>query len=244
MTRSPGFYRAGLPRARWSADRDGLLLTLVHGQRVLHVGCADAPLTEEKLAAGTLLHQRLLAASDDAVGVDIDAPALAVLRARLGGRYVRADVTDATDAAELMAAAASLAPTVILAADVLEHVGDPSRFLTALAAVAGQLDPAPRLVLSTPNALSLRGPVLAAAGYELAHPDHRAIYTPATLARALACAGFRPGGWHTYSVSLGRSLPRRVFDGIARTASRVRPVLADGLVVVASPVSPVRSPVT
>jgi len=233
VTSSPGFYRAELPQARWSADRDGLLLALARGQRVLHIGCADAPLTQEKLADGSLLHRRLVEACDDLVGVDIDAEALAVLRAHLDGRYVCAD---ATDAAALVTAAAALEPTVILAADVIEHVGDPARFLAALA--AARLDPATRLVLSTPNALSLRSPLLAAVGCELAHPDHRATYTPTTLGRALVCAGFRPSSWHTYSVSLGRSLPRRMFDGVARAASRARPVLADGMVVVAeSPVT-------
>ena len=226
----PSYYRARLPRATWAPDRDRLLADLARGERVLHIGCADAPLTAGKLRDGTLLHAALLDVCDEIVGVDIDADGLAQLESALGGRYVQAD---ATDSAALVAVARELGPTVILAADVIEHIGNHVSFLDAVAVAAGQSEPAARLVLSTPNGLSARSPVLAWAGCELVHPDHYAVFTPTTLARSLTDTGFRPVAWHTYSVSLGRALHRRAFDAVAHTVGRARPLLADGLLVVA-----------
>lgn len=225
-----GFYRSPLPRARWHHDRDAVLVELARDEHVVHVGCTDSPLTEEKLADGTLLHPRLAAVADDLVGVDLDGEGLELLRARVGGRYAR---VDATDEAALAAAVADARPTVVMAADVIEHVADAGRFVGALATCVRAGAPGCRLVVSTPNGLSLRGPVLAWAGTELIHPDHRVVHTPASLSRTLADAGFRPLRWATYPVSLGAGPARWAFDAVSRTVGRVRPLLADGLVVVA-----------
>ena len=223
------FYKSKLPSASWVPDRDAALLTLIRSERVLHVGCADAPLTAAKLRDGSVLHQKVLAEADTVLGVDIDVSGLAALRAQVGGEYLHADATDTA----ALAPALAIRPTIVLAADVIEHVGAPGSFLDALAMFSARCVPPPKLLLSTPNALSVRGPILAAAGLELVHPDHRMIFTPTTLARSLAMAGYRPTSWWSYSISLGRSLPRRIFDTAARTAGRFRPTLADGMIVLA-----------
>lgn len=224
------FYRSALPGAAWHRNRDDELVELARRQRVLHVGCADTPLTQLKLRQGDLLHAQLLAVVEDVVGIDIDGEGLEQLEQELGGRYVEADAGDADAMTPVID---DLRPTVILAADVIEHVRDPGRFVDSLARCARRCDPAPRLIISTPNGLSARTPVLAYAGTELIHPDHRVVYTPASLSRTLADSGFRAVSWTTYSITLGTGLLRRTFDLAARTMSRVRPLLADGMIVVA-----------
>lgn len=225
----PSFYKSKLPSPSWVPDRDATLLRLVRSERVLHLGCADAPLTAAKLGDGGVLHQKVLAEAETVLGVDIDITGLALLEAHVGGEYLH---IDATDAAALVPAL-STRPTIVLAADIIEHVGDTGSLLDALAAFSARCAPPPRLLLSTPNALSVRGPILAAAGVELVHPDHRMIFTPTTLARTLSIAGYRPTSWWTYPVSLGQSLPRRIFDTAARNVGRLRPTLADGMIVLA-----------
>ena len=225
-----GFYRSKLPSASWVPARDATLSRLVRSERVLHIGCADAPLTAAKLREGGLLHQKVLAEAETVLGVDLDEHGLALLRAHVGGEYLHADATDPA----ALTPALSAQPTIVLAADVIEHVGDPGRFLDALAAFSARCLPPPRLLLSTPNALSVRGPILAAAGLELVHPDHRMIFTPTTLARSLSVAGYGATSWWSYPVSLGRSVPRRIFDTAARAAGRAWPPLADGMIVLAS----------
>jgi 2-polyprenyl-3-methyl-5-hydroxy-6-metoxy-1,4-benzoquinol methylase len=223
------FFRRKLPPCAWSPDRDRQLLELVRGERVVHVGCTDAPLTMESLENGTLLHGKLMGVAGDLLGVDIDAHGLAVLETRVGGRYLHADATDIT----ALLPAIGARPTVILASDVIEHIPNIDRFLRALAAFAARCEPRPSLVLSTPNGLSVRAPIVAAFGLEMMHPDHRVVFTPTTLSRSLDDAGFRACSWHTYSVTFGDTWPRRVVDAGLRMLSRVRPPLADGMIVIA-----------
>jgi hypothetical protein len=128
---------------------------------------------------------------------------------------------------------ADLRPTLIVAADVIEHVADVGRFVSALATCARETEATCRLVVSTPNGLSVRAPLLTCAGTELIHPDHRVVYTPASLGRTLADGGFRVTSWMTYSITVGPGRLRWGFDLAARSASRLRPHLADGLIAVA-----------
>lgn len=229
LKQGSGFYRASLPQATWRPDRDAYLVELARGQRLLHVGCTDTPLTQQKLATGDLLHSKLLHVADEIVGLDIDGDALVVVERELGGRYAR---VDATDVDAMTSVVDALRPTLILAADVIEHVPDVGRFVSALGAGARRQDPPARVAVSTPNGLSIRTPILAMAGNELIHPDHRVVYTPTSLARTLDDAGLVPIDWTTYSVTLGAGWLRRGFDVVARTVSRARPFMADGLVVV------------
>ncbi len=91
-----GFFSQQLVSAPVMRDRDDLLLNLCAGRRVLHVGCADSPLTAEKLKCASLLHTKLVAAS--AVhGVDVDRAGVELLREHLGGEYSVADVADPSD---------------------------------------------------------------------------------------------------------------------------------------------------
>jgi 2-polyprenyl-3-methyl-5-hydroxy-6-metoxy-1,4-benzoquinol methylase len=238
-TSGSDFYRSSLPRATWRPDRDTYLVELVRGQRVLHVGCTDTPLTTQKLATGDLLHAKLLPTADEIVGLDVDSEALAVLERAIGGRYVHADATD-VDA--MVPVVDALRPTLILAADVIEHIPDAGRFVRALAATAGRPDPPARVAVSTPNGLSIRTPILALAGNELIHPDHRVVYTPTSLARTLSDAGLAPTEWATYSVTLGPGRLRRAFDLGAHALSRARPFMGDGMIVVAEISRPALAP--
>lgn len=112
------------------------------------------------------------------VGVDISAHALAVAAGQ-GVPVWRGDL----DAARGPFDAATLW-------DVLEHVPDPLKTLRAL---RGLIRPGGALVLSTPNGPSLQAALWGAwwAGWD--PPRHLHLFTPATLDRALAAAGFTPG---------------------------------------------------
>src|SRR6267154_5070016 len=102
------------------SDRAAYLVELCRGKRVLHLGCADEPLTEAKLKAGTLLHPLICKVASRCCGVDSSASAIELLR---GGGFN-----------DLLAGSLeSLIETgairrddfdVVLAAEVLEHVSD------------------------------------------------------------------------------------------------------------------------
>ena len=167
-------------RALWL---ERLCAELPGGGQVAHLGCADSPYTAELLASGALLHQRLVRVAR-VTGIDVDAPALELLRAALPAeRFVLADVT--TEIPEEDRFRYSL----VIAGEVLEHVGDADAFLRGCAFL---LAPGGRLCVTVPNACSPKIGLRALAGRESVHPDHRTYYGPRTLDRTLRGAGYAP----------------------------------------------------
>lgn len=227
-----GTFRHRLPRGPLVVDRDTALLAAAAGRRVLHIGCTDWPFTQDKLARGELLHQKILACATSVLGVDVDIDGLAFLSDRLGGDYSAVDV--ASEGADLQSLA-DFAPDVVLVPDVIEHVGDAQRFFRGLAALISMEPRRAHVVLSTPNALSARAFLHNAAGLEMIHPDHVALYSPRALTALAAREGMATDAWSYYTITIGPSLPRRCLDLLVRQLSRARVGYADGLVVTLKP---------
>lgn len=203
-------------------DRVEALVEACRGRRVLHCGCADAPLTARRLAEGTLLHADLEAVARECVGTDHDAAALDVLRARFpGARFHAGDITRAGEWRDLLGDF-----DVIVAGEVLEHLDRP---FDALSQLAGLLRPDGTLVVTVPNAFSLKGIVRALAGVERVHRDHVAYYSPGTLAELARRAGLRVRRLTGYV----RRPPRPWMAALAAPLPallRRAPLLAEGLI--------------
>ena len=228
-----------LPRAAL-VDRVDWLVERCRGMRVVHVGFGDAGRREEQDRAGRWLHSRLAESASELVGLDADAAS--VYRAVSEGyEAYEADCTE-PDAVEAL----GLAPAdVVVAGEVIEHVGSPGPFLEGLRPLC-RADG--RLIVTTPNAGGL---VTAAAslarGVEVNHPDHVVMFTWRTLTELLRRHGWRPVEAAVYvPVPRGRGdrsrlewLGIRAVLGAERILARMgRPFTADGLIVVAEPSDP------
>src|SRR5690606_20502437 len=112
-----------------------VLRNLCEGKRVLHVGCADWPITDP----ATSLHLLLEPVCASLDGVDPQEEALAQLAPYAKGRLFSRleDVTDSYD--------------VVLVPEVMEHVSDVAQFLGQLQ----QID-ATCFLLSVPDAFQCR----------------------------------------------------------------------------------------
>jgi 2-polyprenyl-3-methyl-5-hydroxy-6-metoxy-1,4-benzoquinol methylase len=147
---------------------------------IAHLGCADSPYTAELLAAGSLLHTRLVRVAR-VTGIDVDPDGLSLLeRALPGERFVLADVTGTVPAGELGRYG------LVIAGEVLEHVPDADSFLRGCARL---LATGGSLCVTVPNACCPKIGLRALAGRESVHPDHRVYYGPRTLRRTLEGAG-------------------------------------------------------
>ena len=93
MPTEPGehMFRHSLERGELLKDRDSFLSQAAAGLRVVHVGCVDWPLSEQRLATGDLLHSKLLASAEQVLGLDIDQDGMATLARVLGGSYLNVD---------------------------------------------------------------------------------------------------------------------------------------------------------
>src|SRR5258706_10553863 len=146
-------------------DRDAWILKKVAGLKVLHAGATDNMLTASRAAGAVLLHQKLRKSGCHVVGVDLDAEGIRFLREHHG--------VDDIVCGDLEALHEMFPPEtfdVALAADVMEHLNNPGKFLSAARAV---LKPRGFLVVTVPNAFSFKKFLgVSLFRQERNHPDH------------------------------------------------------------------------
>lgn len=142
---------------------------LCQGKRVLHVGCADWPITNP----ATSLHLALEKVCATLDGVDPHAEALEQLAPFTKGRLFSRleDVTDSYD--------------LVLVPEVMEHVPNVPEFLEQLQAID-----ATSFLISVPDAFQCRGRHFdyldtTQTFVEVVHPDHNVWYTPYTFANTI-----------------------------------------------------------
>ena len=97
-------------------DRDTWIINLCVGKKVLHLGCTDWPVTDDRLERGELLHQKLAGVCDFLVGVDPDEDGIKkLMRFMPNHAFLVSKAEDMRSNAEI----ASTSWDVILAADVV-----------------------------------------------------------------------------------------------------------------------------
>jgi mannosyltransferase OCH1-like enzyme len=150
-------------------NRYDVLRAMCQGKRVLHVGCADWPITDPK----TSLHLALEPVCAKLDGVDPHVEALEQLAPFTKGRLFSslAEVTDSYD--------------LVLVPEVMEHVANVAEFLDQLYAVDAGM-----VLISVPDAFQCRARhfdyVTASQTFvEVVHPDHNVWYTPYTFANTI-----------------------------------------------------------
>jgi SAM-dependent methyltransferase len=192
---------------------------------VAHLGCADSPYTRELIAAGTLLHDRLVKVAD-VTGFDVDAESVALLRERMPDElFVIADITVDMPAEQRSRYA------LVIAGEVLEHVPDADAFLKACSIL---LAPGGRFCVTVPNACCPKIGLRSLAGRESVHPDHRAYYGPRTLRRTLAGAGFELETIASCLAPVAGRAGKLVFNPLLKASHRVfQGPVGDGLIAVA-----------
>jgi len=158
--------------------RTDVMLEWVKGPEVLDVGC-----TGHFVAIGSpqWLHGRLREKFPSVSGIDISAENAAILRKRGFDRiYVQSaesfELSDRFD--------------TIVAGEVIEHLANPGLFLRQ---VRGHLKPGGRLVLSTPNAFSLRSVCYALFKYPKTceNLQHTCWFCPQTMHELVERCGFK-----------------------------------------------------
>lgn len=214
--------RQRLPRSR-VVRRPDYIVSGCRGKAVLHVGCADAPFTREKLAAGTWLHGDLDAVASRCVGIDIDADAVAWLATR---GFEDIHVADAATVADLVHRL-GFTPEVVVAGEVLEHLAQPADFLTGLRRAVGH---GASLILSVPNAFNAEGILQMVLGVEKVHEEHVAYYSYRTISRLLEATGFEVVEILPYRET-GRGAAARLTGAILGALLWLRPHFAPGYVV-------------
>lgn len=208
-------------RAAWIEARCAELA----GQ-VAHIGCSDSPYTAELLAAGMLLHARLVEVAE-VTGFDVDERGLEMLaRALPKSRLIRADIGKEVPEDERNRY------QLVVAGEVLEHVPNADAFLRGCTAL---LAPGGRLCVTVPNACCPKIGLRALAGRESVHPDHRVYYSPRTLERTLRGAGLQLDSIASCFPPFAGRAGRTIINPLLRAGHRAfQGPVGDGLIAVAS----------
>jgi predicted TPR repeat methyltransferase len=229
-------FKHPLPPTSLLGDRMAWLVEQCRAKRVLHIGCVDAGLLEERFVDDRHLHALILRVAERAIGVDVDGAGLARLESMGIRDLVRADVSQQADEVIRFVRDTSGTCDVIVCGEVLEHIPNVGRFLAGVREVADAFEST--ILLSVPNALSLRGVVDVMFGNENVHPDHKYYFSWKTIDTLLMQSGLSLERVLYYSnESRSESTARRLLKScMNRVVLQRRPHLAEGLIGVARPV--------
>lgn len=203
-------------------DRIRYLQDRCAGRRVLHLGATDSPVTKSAIENGRFLHTHLMETASEVVGMDLDAEMVKWLADQHAITNIR------TGNIEKPAEYPEGPFDLVVAGEIFEHLNNPGAALTALRKV---LTGKEELIISVPNAYSIKGVLRALRGHEWIHPDHVLHHSASTLNTLLRRHDFEPVEWFGY-VNGGEGLGAALVNGFIRRFPRV----AEGVGVIARPV--------
>jgi 2-polyprenyl-3-methyl-5-hydroxy-6-metoxy-1,4-benzoquinol methylase len=163
-----------LPLVRGKFDR---ILALAEGKDVLDIGCLGG---ETHVDVSRTAHGMLATRARSCLGIDIDSSEIRRWQG-LGYDVLLADAENFH---------INRTFDLIVAADLIEHLGNPGQFLERAKA---HLRPRGLLCIVTPNAHSLNSAFKSLAGLTLqVNPEHTCWYDRTTLRQLLSRYGFGP----------------------------------------------------
>lgn len=191
-----------LPRVPLLYSRQNLILTRCQGKRVLHLGCVDAGLLEERFARGELFHQKLHHVASELWGVDIDGSGITFLRDHGFANLVMADVCRIDDLSQIPRGVFD----ILVAGEVVEHLDNPGVFLDNLKTF--MTHDHTELIITVPNAFRIDSLLWLLRGVEYVHPDHNFWFSYVTATNLLRKRGFMLTELYVYVLGQVGILPR------------------------------------
>ncbi|HEX2908075.1 MAG TPA: methyltransferase domain-containing protein [Phototrophicaceae bacterium] len=233
------FYKK-LPQVPLIQNNRDYLVKYCTGKRVLHLGCVDAGVLEEKFQQGDLLHQRLAAVTQDLWGFDIDKRGIEFLRSKGFSQLYQGDVTQVSALRELQ----QFSFDVILAGEIVEHLLNPGLFFDAIKTLMQPNHT--ELIVTVPNAYGTDGLVAMLRRNECVHPDHNYWFSYSTITTLIQKCGYQIKAVNPYSNQFFPFLSRPKQSGLlryfaslgkrtlVRTLYRMTPFWGDGITVIAT----------
>ncbi|MBZ0280224.1 MAG: class I SAM-dependent methyltransferase [Anaerolineae bacterium] len=233
-----------LPRVQLFNGRQDFVLERCKGKRVLHIGCVDAGVLEQRYKAGQLMHQRMVEIADEVWGVDVDRDGLEFLRSKGFDKLLFQDAATIGDAPELQDQNFDL----VVASELVEHLSNPGLFLDSVQKLLG--DGKIELIISVPNAFRVDTLLYLFSGVEYVHPDHNYWFSYHTITTLLKKHNYKIEQVAMYSNQLSPvfqrtpnssflrflvAVPKRL---LVRLLYRITPFWGDGLIVVVTQIPP------
>ena len=210
-----------LPRSP-VVNREQFILEESRGKRVLELGCANWPFTIEFINQGELLYQRLEKVCASLAGIDISAEGITLLKSRGFKNVFTADASKF----EEITTSLGWTPEIIIAGEILEHVGTPEQTLREL---ASSMPSECTLLITVPNAFSIKSFIHVILGHEKQHTDHVACYSYNTMRQLLLRANLEVIYMRYFKIRPG-NLIEKALDYLFIPIVLFRPYFSDGLI--------------
>jgi 2-polyprenyl-3-methyl-5-hydroxy-6-metoxy-1,4-benzoquinol methylase len=214
--------RHALPRVP-VVEREDYILNKCRGKRVLLLGCANWPYTESLYDQQLLLHQRMEKVSSELAGTDISAEGIDFLKGKSMKNLFVSDAFKMEDVIRSL----PWTPELIVAGEMIEHLDEPGAVLREYSRVM----PAEcTLLITVPNALSIKGLLHVMLGHEKVHDGHVAYYSSITMSNLLKRCGLMPVNVLYYRHSSTNAMDF-VLNTVLYPLFLLRPHLSPGLIV-------------
>ena len=213
-------------RKQFTPHRDTYILSQCEKRRVLHIGAADWPFTQEKYDDGSLLYKQIDSIALEQLGVDSDEESVALLNS-LDFENSNILVQDFNTPLNI-----EFIPERIILGETLEHLMNLEIALSNLKKLMGEET---ILIISVPNATYALNFAYALFGSENQHPDHSVAFTYKTLSQLLEKNDFKIQ--HFLFTTLSSDTKRLNWKGrfshsFGRIIGTMFPMLAPNLLVV------------
>jgi SAM-dependent methyltransferase len=154
-----------IPKLKRVSNRSRYIEELVKDKKVLHGGCVDSGLLEERLETGLLLHSIISKEASEAIGVDVDKDGIEKMKSMGFENVVYADLEtwdyDGTF-------------DVIVMGEIIEHVDNCGKFLKTISRFCNSET---LVIFTTPNAYYFLFWIYTFFGRESIHPDHNYLFS-------------------------------------------------------------------
>jgi len=154
------------------ADRKKYVVDQCRGKRVLHIGCVDNGIMEQRINENNFLHDQINRVANNLIGLDLNEPGIDLLKEKGYEAYCADIEQDGPLLKEL-----SEQVDIIVVPEVVEHLNNVGQFLSNL----GCCNFKGEILISVPNSFSYRIITAMSQGIELVHPDHNYYFSYSTL---------------------------------------------------------------
>lgn len=177
-----------LDKTRYEAiSRENAIVEIIRDRDVIHIGCSDhLPLIREKIKNNKWLHKLITDNSRSCLGIDSDRESIGFLQKELGYQNVKYGDITSDPFPEITSGKWDYA----VFGEMIEHLGNPVSFLESFRKNYGKN--VSRFLISVPTIYNRFNMENMLSYKEVINSDHMFWFTPYTILRVVASAGFRP----------------------------------------------------
>lgn len=167
--------------------RETLIIDLIKNTNVIHLGCSDhIQVINEKIQTDTWLHKLITENSKKCIGIDIDKQSIDYIKNNLGFTNVFHGniLSDDFDGIK------QNNWDFVVFGEIMEHIDNPVNFLKVFKSRFGEN--VERFIITVPSIYNKRQFGNMLKYKEVINSDHRFWFTPYTISKIIASAGFKP----------------------------------------------------